>query len=84
MTGAVLRKGAFMGDADRLRATLERCTERMRRVWADEAAIPKEPEYEFRIAFTATESVGLHLMQLIAASPTRDRRYNYRRVGGGD
>ena len=69
---------------DALRATLERCTERMRRVWADDAVIPKEPEYEFRVAFTATESVGLHLVQLVAASPTRNRRYNYRRVGGGD
>lgn len=73
-----------MSADETLRATLERCTERMRRVWSDDAAIPKEPEYEFRIVFTATESVGLHLMQLVASSPTRDRRYNYRRVGGGD
>lgn len=73
----------MMGSGDAMRATFERCSERMRRVWAEEGSGPREPEYEFSVTFTATESVGKHIVQLIAASPTRNRRYNYREVGGG-
>lgn len=74
----------MMGAGESLKATFERCSERMRRVWAEESEIPKEPEYEFRVSFVSTESVGRHLMQLIAASPTKNRRYNYSKVGGGN
>ena len=65
-----------------LQRTFERCTERMGRVWAEQST-PKEPEFEFRVTFTATESVGNVIKEFIAGSPTRNRSIASRPLEGG-
>lgn len=67
----------------RLQATLESCTERMKRVWAS-GAVPPEPEFTFRITFTATESTGKLVQQFVRGCPTRDRHISVSKAKGGD